>query len=264
MCPCLFLAPRAPARSPTAIENHERWFRPFPTSTWMATFLDARWVRTGQSVSALVAYGVGEDGHRHLLALTLGGSDSADSWLALLRQLLERGLRCVRLIIADGHEGLTATARHALPEAQLQRCTVQLTRNILANAPWRLRGRLGKETSAVFEAASRQDARKRLEALQEGLGRQVLEAMACVREGFAAATCLFAFPKAHCKRLRSTNGLERLRGEAKRCIRAVGAFPDRASALCLITAVPLEVTGVWDDRRYIDMSLLNSIPASES
>ncbi|MCP3099878.1 IS256 family transposase, partial [Myxococcus sp. K15C18031901] len=225
-----------------------------------ATFLDARWARTVQNVSALVAYGVGEDGHRHLLAVTLGGSESQDSWLELLRQLLERGLTGVRLVIADGHAGLASAARQALPEARLQRCTVHLTRNVLAKAPWRLRSRLGKQTSAIFEAASLQDARKRLEALQDGLGRQLPEAMECLSEGFAAATCFFSFPKAHWKRLRSTNGLERLHGEVKRRIRSVGAFPDRASALRLITAVALEVTGVWDDRRYLDMSLLNSTP----
>ena len=63
---------------------------------------------------------------------------------------------------------------------------------------------------------------------------------------------------AHWERLRSTNGLERLHGEVKRRIRSVGAFPDRASALRLITAVALEVTGIWDDRRYLDMALLKS------
>lgn len=63
---------------------------------------------------------------------------------------------------------------------------------------------------------------------------------------------------AHWKRLRSTNGLERLHGEVKRRIRSVGAFPDRASALRPITAVALEVTGIWDDRRYLDMALLKS------
>ncbi|AGC43461.1 transposase mutator type [Myxococcus stipitatus DSM 14675] len=36
----------------------------------------------------------------------------------------------------------------------------------------------------------------------------------------------------------------------KRRIRSVGSFPDRASALRLITAVALEVSGIWDDRRY--------------
>ena len=175
-----------------------------------------------------------------------------------MRQFLDRGLTGVKLVIADGHAGLAAAARQALPEAKLQRCTVHLTRNVLAKAPWRLRGRLGKETSAIFEAPNLKEARARMETLKAGLGKQVPEAMQCLDEGFAAGTQFFAFPKAHWKRLRSTNGLERLHGEVKRRIRSVGAFPDRASALRLITAVALEVSGVWGDRRYLDMSLLSS------
>jgi putative transposase len=230
----------------------------FPYLYLDATFLDARWARTVQNVSALVAYGVGEDGHRHLLAITIGPSESQEAWADLLRQLLERGLTGVQLVIADGHTGLAAAARQALPEAKLQRCTVHLTRNVLAKAPWRLRSRLAKETSAIFEAPTPKDAKARLEALKAGLGTQVPEAMECLDTGFAAATHFFAFPRAHWKRLRSTNGLERLHGEVKRRIRSVGAFPDRASALRLITAVAIEVTDIWDDRRYLDMSLLYS------
>ncbi len=238
--------------------------QPFPYVYLDATFLDARWARAVQNVSALVAYGVGEDGHRHLLAITIGPSESQDSWADLLRQLLDRGLTGVRLVIADGHAGLAAAARQALPEAELQRCTVHLTGNVLAKAPWRLRGRLGKQTSAIFEAPNAKEARARLEALKGALGKQVPEAMECLDEGFAAATRFFAFPKSHWKRLRSTNGLERLHGEVKRRIRSVGAFPDRASALRLITAVALEVTGVWDDRRYLDMSPLLSTQTTKA
>lgn len=221
-----------------------------------ATFLDARWARAVENVSALVAYGVGEDGHRHLLAVTIGPSESQESWADLLRQLLDRGLSGVQLVIADGHAGLAAAARQALPEARIQRCTVHLTRNVLAKVPWRLRGRLGRETSAIFEAPSPKAARERLEVLKAGLGKQVPEALECLEGGFAAATQFYSFPKAHWKRIRSTNGLERLNGEIKRRIRAVGAFPDRASARRLITAVALEVTSAWGERRYLDMSLL--------
>ena len=94
--------------------------------------------------------------------------------------------------------------------------------------------------------------------LQAGLGKQVPEAMACLENGFEAATHFYVFPKEHWHRIRSTNGLERLHGEVKRRTRAVGAFPDRASALRLITAVALQVTAIWTDRRYLDMSLLES------
>jgi transposase-like protein len=117
---------------------------------------------------------------------------------------------------------------------------------------------LGKETSAIFDADGPKAARARLDVLKAGLGKQVPEAMECLEEGFAAATRFFAFPRAHWTRLRSTNGLERLNAEIKRRIDSISAFPDRASALRLITAVALEVTVIWGGRRYLDMSLLQS------
>jgi len=62
--------------------------------------------------------------------------------------------------------------------------------------------------------------------------------------------------KRHWRRIQTTNSIERLHGEIKRRTRAVGAFPDRASALRLVTAVALHATAVWDDRRYLDLHLL--------
>lgn len=231
---------------------------PIPYLFLDATFLDARWARKVENVSALVAYGIGMDGHRQLLAVTVGAEESEDSWSELLAQLIKRGLSGVQLVIADAHAGIAAAVRKHFPEAPLQRCTVHLQRNALAKAPQRLRGRLAREIWKVFEAPSLAEARKRLEALKAGLGRQVPEAMKCLDGGFVAATRFYAFPRAHWHRIRSTNGLERLHGEVKRRTRAIGAFPDRASALRLVTAVALQVTAIWSDRRYLDMSLLQS------
>jgi len=138
--------------------------------------------------------------------------------------------------------------------AAQRRCTVQLERNVLSKTPQRLRGRMAREVSRIFDAPSAGEAKARLEQLKLGLGKQLPEAMACLVAGFAAATQFYAFPKAHWRRIRSTNGLERLHGEIKRRIRVVGAFPDRASALRLITAVALHVTSIWGDRRYLDLS----------
>jgi putative transposase len=230
---------------------------PIPYLFLDATFLDARWARTVENVSALVAYGIGLDGKRQLLAVTIGAEESEDSWSDLLAQLNERGLSGVELVVADAHAGLGKAVRKHLPEAPLQRCTVHLQRNVLAKAPQRLRSRLAKAVTQVFEAPSKTEAKKRVEALAASLGKQVPEATACLENGFEAATQFYAFPREHWHRIRSTNGLERLHGEIKRRTRAVGAFPDRASALRLVTAVALQVTAIWSDRRYLDMALLN-------
>jgi transposase-like protein len=221
-----------------------------------ATFLDARWARAVENVSALVAYGVGLDGHRRLLAVTIGPEESEATWTDLLRQLLDRGLSGVQLVIADDHAGLKKAVRHMLPEARLQRCVVHFMRNVLAKTPHRLRARLGKELSAIFRSGSLKDARQRCDQLMAGLGKQVPESMEVLTNGFAAATQFFAFPKEHWHRLSSTNGLERLHGEVKRRIRSVGAFPDRKSALRLITTIALHATSTWASRRYLDMTLL--------
>lgn len=229
----------------------------FPYLYLDATFIHARWARAVENVSILVAYGVGEDGHRHLLGVSIGAEESEASWTALLTELVERGLDGVQLVIADEHQGLASAVRRLLPEAKRQRCSVHLMRNVASRAPRRLRSRLGNALSRIFRESSLDEAKKRLAELKLGLGSQLPEAMECLENGFASATVFFSFPRPHWKRIRSTNSLERLHGELKRRINSVGAFPDRDAALRLATAVAIDKTDIWSDRRYLDMSLMN-------
>jgi len=229
-----------------------------------ASFLDARWARRVENVSALLAYGVGLEGKRKLLAITIGPRESEESWADLLKQLMNRGLQRVRLVIADDHAGLVAAVKHLLPETPLQRCTVHLERNILDKTPHRLRKRIGRELRGIFQAASFSEARSRMEAFKHDFSKQLPEAVECLESGFKAATQFFAFPKEHWRKIRTTNGVERLHVEVKRRIRVAGAFPDRASALRLITAVLLHVTEIWDDRQYLDVSLLRKEEKKEA
>ena len=128
---------------------------PHPYLYLDATFLDARWARKVENVSALVAYAVDPDGHRRLLGVTLGPEESEASWSELLTQLVDRGLSGVQLVIADEHAGLAAAVRKLLPEAQRQRCTVHLQRNVGAKVPHRLRKRVAREVSVIFKASGR-------------------------------------------------------------------------------------------------------------
>jgi putative transposase len=236
--------------------RRQRITEPFAYLYLDATFVDARWARSVENVSALVAYGIGTDHKRHLLGIHIGVSESEASWTELLTELVERGLSGVRLIIRDEHAGLSAAARKVLPEAKQQRCTVHLTRNVMSNVPKRHQKRLGREVIKVLHADSLDDAKRNLKAFRLQFFKQFPEAVECLERGFDDATTYFAFPEAHHVRIRTTNGLERLHGEIKRRTRAIGAFPDRASALRLITAVALQVTSIWSDRIYLDMSLL--------
>ena len=231
---------------------------PVPYLYLDATFLDARWARSVENVSALVAYGVDTSGHRRLLGISIGTEESEQSWAELLGQLCERGLSGVELVIADEHRGLANAVRRLLPEARRQRCIVHLERNVLTKVPHQLRARVAKQLHSIFDAPGLAQAKQKLSDFASGTWRPSPEALHCLEQGFSAATQFYSFPKEHWVRIRSTNGLERLHGEIKRRTRSVGAFPDRQSALRLVTAVALEKTQVWSDRRYLDMSLLKT------
>lgn len=174
----------------------------------------------------------------------------------LLAAKRDLALPGVRLIIRDEHAGLSAAARKVLPEAKQQRCTVHLTRNVMSKVPKRHQKRLGREVIKVLHADSLDDAKRNFKAFRLQFFKQFPEPVECLERGFDDATTYFAFPQAHHVRIRTTNGLERLHGEIKRRTRAIGAFPDRASALRLITAVALQVTSIWSDRVYLDLTLL--------
>ena len=174
---------------------------PHPYLYLDATFLDARWARKVENVSALVAYAVDPDGHRRLLAITLGPEESEDSWSELLEQLLERGLSGVELVIADKHAGLAAAVRRFLPEVRRQRCTVHLQRNVLAKVPHRLRKRVAREVAAVFRAPGLAKAKKRLAEITARWHNELPEAMRVLERGFTAATQFSAFPEPHWARL---------------------------------------------------------------
>jgi transposase-like protein len=92
---------------------------PIPYLYLDATFLDARWAREVENVSALVAYGVGLDGHRQLLGTIIGAEESEESWSELLAQLNKRGLSGVQLVIADGHAGLAKAVRRSSAAASI-------------------------------------------------------------------------------------------------------------------------------------------------
>lgn len=231
---------------------------PYPYLYLDATFINARWARQVENVSVLIAYGVGEDGNRDVIGISIGVTESEECWAELLAQLNERGLNGVRLVIADGHSGLSAAVRHHIPEAKFQRCTVHLERNVLTKTPQRLRAKIAREVSEIFNAPSLKESEEGLGRFVESFRKLLPEAVECLEAGFDAATQFFSFPQSHWRRIRSTNTLERLNAEIKRRINKVGAFPDRESALRLITAIAIETSEAWNYRPYLNMKELHT------
>jgi transposase-like protein len=222
-------------------------------------FVDARYEKArvnGRVVSqgVLLVSGVRDDGFREILALEVADTESEATYHELFRSLKARGLRGVELVVSDDHQGLRAAVERHFQGASWQRCQVHYARNLLGMVGHARRKELAEGLRGVFVAPSREVALRlasELAAQWRGSHPRVVEHL---EEHIEECLSCLAFPESHRRRIRTTNGLERLNQEIKRRTRVVRIFPNREACLRLVTALAVEQSEEWlTGRRYLDM-----------
>ncbi len=226
---------------------------------WPYVWLDATYLKVREagrivSVAVTIATGVNGDGRREVLGMAIGASEAETFWTEFLRSLARRGLRGVKLVISDAHEGLKAAITKVL-HATWQRCRVHMMRNLLAHA-----GRQGRSVVAAFVGtAFAQDdaanARSQWRQVADQLRPKAAKLAAMMDEMEEDVLAYMGFPKEHRTKIHSTNPIERLNGEIKRRTNVVGIFPNEAAIRRLVGAILLEQNDEWAVQRGRYMTL---------
>ena len=233
---------------------------------WPYLWIDATYVKVRQngrvvSVAVIVAVGVNGDGRREVLGMDIGPSEAEPFWTAFLRKLTRRGLRGVKLVISDAHEGLKAAIAKLL-HATWQRCRVHFMRNALAYA-----GKSGRRVVSAFIATAfaQEDAevgRAQWRRVADQLRPQLPKLSQLMDEAETDVLAFMNFPKDHWAKIHSTNPLERVNGEVKRRTEVVGIFPNDKAITRLVGAILLEQNDEWAVQRARYMTLETIAPLS--
>jgi putative transposase len=234
---------------------------------WPYLWLDATYVKVRQngrivSVAVIVAVAVNSDGRREVLGMAVGASEAETFWADFLRTLARRGLRGVKLVISDAHEGLKAAVAKVL-HASWQRCRVHFMRNVLAHA-----GKQGRRVVAAFIATAfaqedGETARSQWRQVADQIRPKVAKLAVLMDQAEADVLAFMSFPKDHRSKIHSTNPLERLNGEIKRRTEVVGIFPNEQAITRLVGAILLEQNDEWAVQRARYMTLETIAPLSD-
>jgi putative transposase len=234
---------------------------------WPYLWIDATYVKVRSNgrvvpVAVIMAVGVNADGRREVLGMDIGPSEAETFWIAFLRKLARRGLRGVKLVVSDAHEGIKAAVSKVL-SATWQRCRVHFMRNALAHA-----GRSGRRVVSAFIAtAFAQDdadaAKAQWRRVADQLRPKVAKLATLMDDAEADVLAYMTFPAAHRTKLHSTNPLERLNGEIKRRTDVVGIFPNEAAITRLVGAILLEQNDEWAVQRARYITLETIAPMSD-
>jgi putative transposase len=216
--------------------------------------VDGRVVRQG----VLIVSAVRDDALREICGVEVADTESEATYHELFRSLKRRGLSGVELVVSDDHGGLKAAIARHFQGACHQRCQVHYARNLLGTVGHTRHKELGADLRAIFAAPGRKQALAIASSVAEKWRKKSNEKVACHIEDHIeeCLTCL-VFPESHRRRIRTTNGLERLNQGIKRRTRVVRIFPNRGACLRLVTALAVEQSEEWlTGRRYLDMSEL--------
>jgi putative transposase len=235
---------------------------------WPYLWIDATYVkgrRGGRivSVAVIVAVGVNADGRREVLGMTIGTSEAEPIWTEFLRKLTRRGLRGVKLVVSDAHEGLKAAVAKVLC-ASWQRCRIHFMRNVLAHA-----GKSGRRVVSAFIATAfaqetPEAASAQWRAVADQIRSKVPKLATIMDEAETDVLAYMAFPKEHRAKLHSTNPIERLNGEIKRRTDVVGIFPNDDAITRLVGAILLEHNDEWAVQRARYITLESIAPISDA
>jgi putative transposase len=217
-------------------------------------FVDASYfkVRNGSryvTKAFLIVTGVREDGYREILGARIADVEDELFWSGLFQDLKDRGLSGVKLVVSDGHKGIQKAVERSFLGASWQMCHVHFMRAVLRNVAKKYQKEIADKLKDALENETKmQDLSQELESRRYPKSADTVERFQFGLWNYRS------FPRAHWKRIRTTNGLERINKELKRRSRVVGAFPSDESFMRLGVSILIDINEEWmTTKRYLSM-----------
>jgi putative transposase len=228
----------------------EKW-RERPLGEYPYLYLDAYYEQVREDgqvrhLAVLVAVGVNRAGKRDILGVSVSLSEHEVHWRAFLERLKTRGLAGMQLIISDDHTGLKAARLAVFGSIPWQRCQFHLQQNAQAYVPRKeMQTEVAEDIRTIFQAPDRATAEAYLAKTVQKYEKSASRLAEWMASNIPEGLTVFAFPVAHRKLIRTTNGVERLHREVRRRARVVSIFPNQVSCLRLVSAVLNEISEEW-------------------
>jgi putative transposase len=197
----------------------------------------------------LIVTGIRDDGYREILGARIADGEDELFWSGLFQDLQDRGLSGVKLVISDGHKGIQKAVEKSFLGASWQMCHVHLVRAVLRNVAKKYHKEIADKLKVALEDETK------MEELTLELESRGYSKAADTLERFQFSLWNYrSFPASHQRRIRTTNGLERINKELKRRTRVVGAFPSDQSFMRLGVSILIDINEEWmTTKRYLSM-----------
>ena len=217
----------------------------FVDASYFKVRTDSRYI----TKAFLIVTAVRDDGYREILGARIADGEDELFWTGLFDDLKDRGLSGVKLVVSDGHKGIQKAVEKSFLGASWQMCHVHFIRAVLRNVAKKYHKEIADKIKIALESETE------MQQLCLDLESRGYSKSAGTIEHFRFSLRNYrSFPRNHWRRIRTTNGLERINKELKRRTRVVGAFPSDQSFMRLGASILIDINEEWmTTKKYLSM-----------
>ena len=225
--------------------------RPIPYLFVDASYFKVRTDSRYVTKAFLIVTGIRDDGYREILGARIADGEDELFWSGFFQDLLDRGLSGVKLVISDGHKGIQKAVEKPFLGASWQMCHVHFVRAVLRNVAKKYQKEIADKLKMALE-----DETKMHELVLDLENRGYSKSADTIERFRFSLGNYRAFPREHWRRIRTTNGLERINKELKRRTRVAGAFPNDESFMRMGVSLLIDINEEWlTTKKYLSMDL---------
>ena len=242
-------------------EELTKW-RERPLGEIKHLLIDARYEKVRidgmvQDMALFIAVGITPEGKRTVLGLSVSSSEAEVHWRSFFESLQKRGMHGLESITSDAHSGIRAARKAVFSSVPWQRCQFHLQQNAQAYVPRvAMRKEVAADIRSVFDARDINEANRVLKSIVEKYHKSASKLSQWMEENIPEGLTVFKLPTNRRKKLRTSNGIERLNREIKKRTKVVSIFPNEKALERLASALLIEISEEWETgRNYMNMTI---------
>ncbi len=195
--------------------------------------------------AAYIILGVSEEGHKEVLTITIGETESSKFWLSVLNELKNRGVQDILLLCADGLSGIKEAIEAAYPLTEYQRCIVHVVRNTLKYVSHKDKKAFAADLKTIYHASDEQSGHERMLDVTEKWESKYPNSMKRWEDNWDVISPMFKFSSEVRKVIYTTNAIESLNSGYRRLNRQRSVFPSSTALLKALYLATFELTKRW-------------------
>lgn len=195
--------------------------------------------------AAYIILGISEEGHKEVLTITIGETESSKYWLSALNELKNRGVQDILILCADGLAGIKEAIEAAYPLTEYQRCIVHVVRNTLKYVSHKDKKAFAADLKTIYHASDEQSGHERMITVTEKWESKYPNSMKRWADNWDVISPMFKFSSAVRKVIYTTNSIESLNSGYRRLNRQRSVFPSSTALLKALYLATFELTKRW-------------------